>query len=317
MAKKSGSRKRTTSRDRTKKVRDQRAHARRMRKERSGVTRSRRSGRQHARFRDTFVWRATKGTVKGTAKAVVKYTPKAYGVAKTRVDKVRANQKFEEDYDPEEGEIPEKRFHLRATYSCCNRRFRTPEALNAHHEREHHGENPERSPRARPKLVVSNTKRSAGQRRVKPVDPVGGRHRQGAGRTPAEAFLNAYRDKFQEIGERAVMTDDTATHMINKGFGELNSTAIKFSQMETTAAGLGQAFATGEDAFKLYHRRLTNAGFKEEDVHHLLKMQELIEELSVLASAHIAHLKNELGPAIRAAKRRAAGQGIADEVLAN
>lgn len=316
MAKNSGNRKRTTSRDRSKNVRDQRAHARRMRKERSGIARTRRSGRHHARFRDTFAWRLTKGTVVGTAKGVAKYTPVVYGVAKKKVSKVRADQKFEEDYEPEEGEIPGKRFHLRATYSCCNRRFRTPEALNAHHEREHNGEDPVRSPRPRPKLVVSNTARSAGRRTVKPVDPVGGRHRRKNGGTPAEVFLEMYREKFQEIGVRAV-TDDTATHMINKGFGELNSTPIKFSQMETTAAGLGLAFATGEDALTMYHRRLINAGFKEEDVHHLLKIKELLEEVSVQASAHIAHLKNELGPAIRAAKRRAAGQGIADEILAN
>lgn len=316
MAKKSGNRKRTTSRDRSKKVRDQRAHARRMRKERAGVARTRRSGRSRARFRDTIFWRVTRGTVVGTAKGVAKYTPMAVGAAKKKVDKVRADQKFEADYEPEEGEIPEKRFRMRTTYTCCNRRFKTPEALNAHHEREHSGENPERKPRARPKLVVSNTKRSAGKRTVRPVDPVGGRHRHKAGRTPAEVFLEMYAEKFKEIGVRAV-TDDTATHMINKGFGELNSSPIKFSQMETTAAGLGQAFATGDDALRMYHRRLLNAGFKEEDVHHLLKMAELVEELSVQASAHIAHLKNELGPAIRAAKRRQAGQGISDEVLAN
>lgn len=321
MARKPKRKQRSTTRQRSREVRQRKNHSRTIRQQRAATTKARRSGRHRVSFRHTLVWRIIRGTTKATAKGVVKYTPVAAKAAKHKVVKVRASQKFEEDYDPEDGEIPGRKFALRTTYRCCNRRFKTPEALNAHHEREHHGENPDLKPRARPEIRVSNTARTAGQRTVKPVaNGVTGRHRARNNNpklTPAAALIAAHRQKMTEIGVKAVSTDDSASFLIKNGFGQLNDYPITVRQMETDALGLEQAFAAAEDALKAYRLRMHAKGFDSSHTKHLGRMQELAESMSAEAAAFIAHVKDELGPAIDEAKKRQSGEGIADEVLAN
>lgn len=310
---------RTTTRQRSREARQHKTHARTVRQQRAATMKARRGGRKRVSFRHTLLWRIVRGTVGGSAKGVVKYAPVVAKAAKKRVDKVRADQKFEADYEPEDGEIPAKRFRARTTYSCCNRRFKTPEALNAHYDREHHGENPVLKPRARPELRISNTARTAGRRTVKPVDiGVTGRHRaRNPNMTPAAALIAAHRQKMTEIGVKAVTTDDSASFLIKNGFGQLNDQPITVRQIETDALGLEQAFAAAEDALKAYRLRMHAKGFDSSHTKHLGRMQELAESMAAEAASFIAHVKDELGSAIDEAKKRRAGEGISDEVLAN
>lgn len=306
-----------TARQQSAERKRQRGRTRDLRQEKTSQRKARRGGRKHTSFRETVAWRLTRGTVKGTVKGVGKYTPIIVKSAKSKIDREREKQKFEEGYEPEDGEIPPLKFSLKSTFTCCERRFKTPEALNRHHERVHDGEVPDLKPRERPTLIVSNTTRSSGKRTVKPVpNTPTGRHRGRPGSTPAEALIAAHRQKFTEIGVKAVSTDDSASHMIKRGFTQLVDQPLGgLRQMETDMLGLEQAFAVGMESMRYYRLKMINAGFKAEDLQNLVRMEEQCEELSTRAASHIAHLKAELAPAIAEARARAKGIVVSDEVL--
>lgn len=307
------------ARDRTREVRRQRTRDKSIRRERRQTQKVRRSGRQRTTFRNTVAWRLIRGTTKGTYKGAVKYVPKAAKGTAQAVRRARETQRFEPDYEPEDGEIPARKFTVKSTYKCCDRRFKSPEALNRHHEREHTGEPVERAEQPRPSLFTSATARSAGTRTVKPVAGVpGGRHRSGKRNlTPAQALIDAHRAKFDEIGRKTMATDDTAAHYIKRGFTHLIDGPLgALSQIECDFLGMEQALNIGDEAIKDYRLKMINRGYTGDYLTKLSQMAEKLEDAAMQASAFIAELKSELAPEIAAAKARQAGRAPSDADLA-
>lgn len=268
----------------------------------------------------SFCWRLGKGTAKGGAKRVVKYTPVVASAARNKAVDVYRSQRFEKDYEHEDGEIPERAWRLRTTFSCCNRRFRNSEALNEHHEREHAADEAEKAARPQPKLVISTTKRTSGQRRVKPVPNVPtGRHRPGrTNATRADALVAAHRDTLTKIGEKAAMTDSTAPNLVRQGFATIEDGPLGgLRAIENLATGMEVALGVGSGAYKALRMKMIQAGFDPAHLQQLARIEELLADAARRNSAFIATLKDELAPEIKAAKERLAGDRPADSLLAN
>lgn len=266
----------------------------------------------------SFGWRLGKGTAVGTAKRVVKYTPIVYDKARDKVVKTKAKQKFPEDYEPEPGEIPDEAWRVRTTYRCCNRRFKSPEALNAHHIREHAEDEAEKAARPMPEFVVSATARSAGKRHVQPVQGVPtGRHRaRKPGTTRAEALVEAHRDIMTKIGKEAVMAESGAPLKIKQGFKVIaDESKFKLSGVEALALGMEQAYAEGASAYEAYRLGMIQKGYDPGHLHELVLIKSGLEALAKRSSAFIATLKEEIAPDVKAAEERKKGQRPDDETL--
>lgn len=266
----------------------------------------------------SFGWRLGKGTAVGTAKRVAKYTPMAYNAAAEKVAKERAKQRFPKDYEPEPGEIPDEAYRMRTTYRCCNRRFGTPEALNAHHQREHAHDEAEKAARPTPKLVISATARSAGKRHVQPVKgtPTGRHRARKPGTTRAEALVAAHRDAMTKIGKDALMAESGAPLKIAQGFKQIaEESKFKLSGVEKLALGMEQAFAQGASAYEAYRLGMIQKGYDPGHLHELVLMKNELESLAKRSSSFIATLKDELRSAVKEAEERQKGERPDDETL--
>ena len=274
-------------------------------------------------------WRVVRGTAKGTAKGVATYVPRGYRGSKDAVTRFRANQRFDEGYVPEDGEIPPRKVWLfRETFRCCGRRFANAEMLNDHHEREHGAEDAAHAERIasggtterpRPRLVLSNTARSTGKRKVVPVKNVPtGRHRsRKPGSTRVDDLIARHREEMTKIGKAAAMNDE-AVRGVKQGFRELEEGRVGgLSTIEDTALGFEQAFAVGAEAFETYRLKLIQMGFDPAHLQSLRRVAADLESASVDAARFIATLKDELRDDIAAAKKRLAGETPDDSTLAS
>lgn len=268
----------------------------------------------------SFWWRLSKGTAKGSAKRVVKWTPVLYRAGSAKVADTYRRQRFDKDYEREDGEVPDRAWRLHTTYRCCNRRFASSEALNEHHEREHAEDEAEKAARPQPKLVISTTKRTTGHRRVKPVgDLPTGRHRPGrTNATRADVLVAAHRDKLTEIGKKAVMTESSAPNLVRQGFATIEDGPLGgLRTIENLATGMEAALAAGSEAYRAYRMKMIHAGFDPAHLQQLARIEELLKDAAQRNSAFIALIKDELGPEILAAKKRLAGERPSDAILAN
>jgi hypothetical protein len=266
----------------------------------------------------SFGWRLVKGTSKGTAKRVAKYTPIVYGKARDKVVETKAKQRFPEEYEPEPGEIPDEAWRIRTTYRCCNRRFATPEALNAHHVREHAEDEAEKAARPTPKLVISTTARSAGKRHVQPVKgtPTGRHRARKPGSTRAEALVEAHRETMTKIGEREIMAEVSGPGIVARGFKQMHEGSLPaLPKIEATFLGLEMAFAQAADFYENERLKMIQAGYDPAHLHKLVILQELMAKAASSNSSFIATLKEELADAIKAAKERAEGNAPTDKQL--
>jgi hypothetical protein len=266
----------------------------------------------------SFGWRLSKGTAKGTASRVAKYTPIVYGKVADKVAETRAKQHFPKGYEPEPGEIPDERIWLRTSYRCCNRRFKTPEALNAHHVREHAHDEAEKVARPKPKLVLSTTARSNGKRLVQPVKGTPtGRHRASKpGTTRAEALVAAHRTTMSKIGEKAVMAENGAPLKISQAAKQLEEGTLGgLTAIENLHLGMEKALSELAGGYEAYRLKMIQAGFDPGHLNQLARIQADLEMAAKRSSSFIATLKDELAEAIKAAQQRAAGDAPADKIL--
>jgi hypothetical protein len=266
----------------------------------------------------SFGWRLGKGTAVGTAKRVAKYTPIVYGKARDKVVETKAKQRFPEGYEPEPGEVPDEAWRVRTTYRCCNRRFATPEALNAHHVREHAEDEAEKVARPKPKLVISTTARSTGKRHVQPVKgtPTGRHRARKPGSTRAEALVAAHRATMTKIGEREIMAEASGPGVVARGFRQMaEGTLPALPKIEATFLGLEVAFAQAADFFENERLKMIQAGYDPAHLHKLVILKEQMSKSASTSSSFIATLKEELADAIKAAKERAEGNAPTDKQL--
>lgn len=266
----------------------------------------------------SFGWRLGKGTAVGTAKRVAKYTPMAYNAAADKVAKTYAKQHFPKDYEPEDGEVPDEAWRWKTTYRCCNRRFGTPEALNAHHVREHAEDEAEKAARPTPKLVISTTARSTGKRHVQPVKgtPTGRHRARKPGSTRVEALVAAHRATMTEIGKKEIMAEASGPGTVARGFKQMTEGALPpLSKIEATFLGLEVAFAQAADFFENERLKMIQAGYDPGHLHKLVLLKEQMTKSASTSTSFIATLKEELADAIKAAKERAEGNAPNDKAL--
>jgi hypothetical protein len=266
----------------------------------------------------SFGWRLGKGTAKGTAKRVAKYTPIAASAVKDKVVKTRAKQRFPDDYEPEPGEVPDEAWRVKTTYRCCNRRFGTPEALNAHHVREHAEDEAEKAGRPKPKLVISTTARSAGKRHVQPVagTPTGRHRARKPGSTRADDLVAAHRATMTKIGEKAVMAENGAPLKISQAAKQLEEGTLGgLTSIENLHLGMEKALGELAGGYEAYRLKMIQAGFDPGHLNQLARIQADLEMAAKRSSSFIATLKDELADAIKAAQQRAAGDAPADKIL--
>jgi hypothetical protein len=266
----------------------------------------------------SFGWRLGKGTAKGTARRVVKYSPVVYGKVADKVAETRAKQRFPADYEPEPGEVPDEAVRLHTTYRCCNRRFKSPEALNDHYQREHAENDAEKAARPQPKLVISTTARSAGKRHVHPVpNTPTGRHRaRKPGSTRADDLVAAHRATMTKIGEKAAMAENGAPLKIIQGAKQMGDGPLGgVTAIEDLALGMERALGELAGAYETYRLKMIQAGFDPGWLMQLSRIQADLEMAAKRSSSFIASLKDELADAIAAAKERAEGNAPSDKML--
>jgi hypothetical protein len=266
----------------------------------------------------SFGWRLTKGTMKGTATRVIKYTPVVYGAARSKAAETYAKQRFPKEYEPEPGEVPDEAWRVKTTYRCCNRRFRSPETLNDHYQREHAEDEAEKVARPQPKLVISTTARSAGKRHVQPVagTPTGRHRARKPGTTRADDLVAAHRETMTKIGEKAAMAENGAPLKISQAAKQMSEGPLGgLAAIESLALGMEKALADLAGGYDSWRLKMIQAGF---DPGHLMQLPRIQADLEMAAkrnSSFIATLKDELADAIAAAKQRAEGNAPSDKLL--
>lgn len=263
----------------------------------------------------SWAWRLTKGTAKGTAKLVAKGSTRAAKAVGHKVQKVRADRRFAEDYIPEPGEIPKGKFSRTATV-VGGRRFDSPEAAMKYTEKVGATE-PEVKRKERPTGSLEWSRR--GKVRVRPPTTrkaPAGRHRPAKHKTKAEALIAAHRDKLNKIGSKAVDDNDIA-RKINRGFKELLETRPgPLSEMDALALGMEQAMGVAAEAVENYRLNLIKRGFDPAFLLPLNQIQEAYETAASKWSMHIAIVRVELALEIAAAIRRKSGAVPDDDTLA-
>lgn len=158
-------------------------------------------------------------------------------------------------------------------YSCCDKTYSTPEALNAHFLAEHGSEEavaqaPEQALLApgttrslAGKLLVLLPPSHAGKRRRVPA----GRHRPGKRRVSADAYVRTHRDQITRIGEQA-MTDCGEARNVAQAliaWGEMRPRADRpwtLDELRGVLIGLERAMIVGTEAVDTIERTLNRPG---------------------------------------------------------
>jgi hypothetical protein len=274
---------------------------------------------------DRLWWRIAKGTSKGTVRGIAVGTPKAVNGVKAAHAKFKDGRTFatafDDEYVPDSGEIPPRKFSWKSTFTCCGRRYKTVEHLNRHHLAEHDGESPEVAARALPTLHISKTAKTLDKRTVTPVaNTPTGRHRPSSSKPKATSVADLvakHRAKITEIGKKAVMDNESA-RLVHNGFLSLDAERPgPLSHIEATALGFEQAFAVGSESIANYRRKLIQAGFDPAHLQHYTRAQADLESAATHMSSAIATIKDEMRSDIAAAKARLNGEKPNDKTLAN
>lgn len=269
--------------------------------------------------KQSWAWRAVKGTTKGTAKFTAKQTGKAFKKGATKIKNWKENRNFEPGYVPESGEIPRARRTKGATY-VGDKKFSTPAAAMAYADKVAASE-PKVVPADRARTVVqirrgrvtvapatrkAPTKKSRVRKNTKPT-------------SKTDALIKAHRAKLTKIGS-AAMADNEVAKFVKRAFQELfDNKPRKLSQMEQLALGMEQADSFAAEVVESYRLFLIQRNFDPALLMALNNVQAKYEEAAQEWTKHIVLIKEELAAEIAAAKRRregAAGNVPSDETLA-
>ena len=160
------------------------------------------------------------------------------------------------------------------TYSCCGESYKSAQALNAHFLAEHEGEASAATAPEGALLAPGTTRSTAGQllvllppahagkrRRSVPA----GRHRPSPRRVSAEQYVQAHRDRFTRIGDRAMNDCPEARNVAQAliAWGGLRPKASEpwtLDDLRGVLIGLERAMLVGTEAVDTMERTLNRPG---------------------------------------------------------